>query len=152
MVPQKQHQIRAEGYTVAFDTISANTSGRTDIIDITAEVEGAIRASGIKNGSVLLFISGSTAALTTIEYESGVVNDLRMAIERITPRDIDYEHDRRWGDGNGYSHVRAALVGASLQIPLREGRMLLGTWQQVVLLDFDNRPRKREVQVHLSGV
>jgi secondary thiamine-phosphate synthase enzyme len=75
-----------------------------------------------------------------------------MAIERIAPRDIDYEHDRRWGDGNGYSHVRAALLGASLQIPLREGRMLLGTWQQIVLLDFDNRPRKREVQVHLSGV
>jgi secondary thiamine-phosphate synthase enzyme len=152
MVPQKQHQIRAEGYTVAFDTILLTTSDRTDIIDITAKVEDAIHSSGIKNGSVLLFISGSTAALTTIEYESGVVNDLRRAIERIAPRDIDYEHDRRWGDGNGYSHVRAAFLGASLQIPLREGRMLLGTWQQIVLLDFDNRPRKREVQVHLSGV
>jgi secondary thiamine-phosphate synthase enzyme len=98
-----------------------------------------------------LFISGSTAGLTTIEFESGVVNDLRRAINRIAPENIPYEHDRRWGDGNGYSHVRAALLGPSLSIPLREGKVLLGTWQQIVLLDFDNRPRKRRVTVHIMG-
>ena len=137
---------------IIYNNISFNTSSKTDIINITTEVENAVLSSGVKNGNLLLFISGSTAALTTIEYESGVVNDLRRAIERIAPKDISYEHDRRWGDGNGYSHVRAALVGASLSIPIKEGRMLLGTWQQIVLLDFDNRPRKREVEVQISGI
>ena len=96
------------------DTIVCHTSAQTDIIDITHEVEDAVRSSGVINGTVLLFISGSTAALTTIEYESGVVNDLKKAIERIAPSTISYEHDRRWGDGNGHAHVRAALIGASL--------------------------------------
>ena len=100
----------------------------------------------------MIFISGSTSSITTIEYESGVINDLKRAIERIAPQDMQYEHDRRWGDGNGYSHVRAALMGASLHVPIREGRLLLGTWQQIVLLDFDNRPRRREVQVQILGV
>ena len=111
-----------------------------------------MESSGIKGGNILLFISGSTAALTTIEYEPGVVNDLSKAIERVAPQNITYEHDRRWGDGNGHSHVRAALLGASLQIPVKDGRMLLGTWQQIVLLDFDNHPRKREVQVQILGI
>lgn len=142
----------SEHFNIVFSAISFNTSSRTDIINITPEVEEKVVSSEIKNGNLLLFISGSTAALTTIEYESGVVNDLRRAIERVTPQDIQYEHDRRWGDGNGYSHVRAALVGASLHIPIKDGRMLLGTWQQIVLLDFDNRPRKREVQVQISGI
>ena len=137
---------------IIYDTIVCRTSGQTDIIDITAEVEDAIRVSGINDGTVLLFISGSTAALTTIEYESGAVHDLRMAIEKIAPHALPYEHDRRWGDGNGYAHVRAALLGPSLPVPLRGGTMLLGTWQQIVVLDFDNRPRKREVQVQISGV
>ena len=99
-----------------------------------------------------LFIPGSTAALTTIEYESGVINDLKKAIEKLAPSDIYYEHDERWGDGNGYSHVRAALIGPSLNIPVSEGRMLLGTWQQIVLLDFDNRPRRRRVLFQIIGV
>lgn len=131
--------------------ISFHTSGETDIIDITSQVEDALASSGIKHGHLLLFISGSTASLTTIEYESGVINDLKRAIERIAPRDMHYEHDRRWGDGNGYSHVRAALLGASLQIPVNDRRLLLGTWQQIVLLDFDNRPRTREVQIQILG-
>jgi len=137
---------------IVYDTLVCNTSANTDIIDITHEVEETVRSSGINNGTVLLFVSGSTAALTTIEYESGVVSDLEKAIERITPQTIPYEHDRRWGDGNGYAHVRAALIGASLTVPLREGAMLLGTWQQIVVLDFDNRPRKRELQVQISGM
>ncbi len=135
-----------------YETLVCHTSGNTDVIDITHEVADAVRSSGLTNGTIFLFISGSTAALTTIEYESGVVNDLKKAIGRIAPDTIPYEHDRRWGDGNGYSHVRAALVGASLTVPFRESSMLLGTWQQIVVLDFDNRPRKREVQVQISGM
>lgn len=137
---------------IVHNVISFNTSSETDIIDITSEVEDMVQSSGIENGNLLLFISGSTASLTTIEYESGVINDLKRAIEKIAPQGIQYEHDRRWGDGNGYSHVRAALLGASLNIPVRESRLLLGTWQQIVLLDFDNRPRKRDVQVQILGV
>lgn len=136
---------------LAYDTIFCTTGVDTDIINITAAVESKIAHSGVKDGSVLLFISGSTAALTTIEYESGAVADLRDAIERIVPRGMPYRHDQRWGDGNGYAHVRAALLGASLTIPLRGGRMLLGTWQQIVVLDFDNRPRRREIQVQITG-
>jgi secondary thiamine-phosphate synthase enzyme len=133
-------------------TIQVKTSSSTDIIDISGQVEKIISKSSFSDGLVHLFISGSTAALTTIESESGVINDLGKAIERIAPQNITYEHDRRWGDGNGYAHVRAALLGPSLTIPLVNGKMLLGTWQQVVLCDFDNRPRTREiiVQVHAS--
>jgi secondary thiamine-phosphate synthase enzyme len=137
---------------IVHNVISFNTSSETDIIDISSEVEDMVQSSGIENGNLLLFISGSTASLTTIEYESGVINDLKRAIEKIAPQGIQYEHDSRWGDGNGYSHVRAALLGASLNIPVRESRLLLGTWQQIVLLDFDNRPRKRDVQVQILGV
>ncbi len=127
------------------------TTGQTDIINITREVQEEVLQSGVQDGSIMLFISGSTAALTTIEFESGVVNDLKKAIDRIAPRDIPYEHDRRWGDGNGFSHVRASLLGPSLSIPLMGGRLFLGTWQQVVLLDFDNRPRSRRVTVQIMG-
>ena len=127
------------------------TTGQTDIIDISREVQEGVLQSGIQDGNIVLFISGSTAALTTIEFESGVVNDLRKAIERLAPEDIPYEHDRRWGDGNGYSHVRAAILGPSLIIPMRRGKLLLGTWQQIVLLDFDNRPRRRRVTAQIMG-
>ena len=127
------------------------TTGQTDIIDISREVQEGVLQSGIQDGNIVLFISGSTAALTTIEFESGVVNDLRKAIERFAPKDIPYEHDRRWGDGNGYSHVRAAILGPSLIIPMKRGKLLLGTWQQIVLLDFDNRPRRRRVTAQIMG-
>lgn len=137
---------------IVHHVISFPTSSGTDVIDITREVEDRVQSSGIANGNLLLFISGSTASLTTIEYESGVVNDFKKAIERIAPQGIPYEHDRRWGDGNGYAHVRAALLGASLHVPIRESRLLLGTWQQIVLLDFDNRPRTRDVYVQILGV
>lgn len=137
---------------IVYDTIFCNTGSGTDIIDITPAVKAKISPSAVTDGSVLLFIPGSTAALTTIEYESGAVNDLRDAVERIAPREMPYRHDQRWGDGNGYAHVRAALLGASLTIPLKGGRMLLGTWQQIVVLDFDNRPRRREIQVQITGI
>jgi secondary thiamine-phosphate synthase enzyme len=113
--------------------INVQTSAETDVIDITPLVIGEISRLEILNGFITLFIPGSTAALTTIEFESGVINDLKKALEKITPRDSYYEHNERWGDGNGYSHVRAALLGPSLHIPLIEGRMALGTWQQIVL-------------------
>ena len=128
--------------------ITVETTGGTDIIDITPEVE-KIAARGT-DGPLVLFVPGSTAALTTIEYEDGAISDLRAAIERIAPRDMAYAHDSRWGDGNGYAHVRAALLGPSLVIPLANGQPMLGTWQQVVLCDFDNRPRTREIIVQVQ--
>ncbi|MCP4715549.1 MAG: YjbQ family protein [Deltaproteobacteria bacterium] len=130
-------------------TIQTKTSHRTDIIDIGPQVNKALSATPGREGFVHLFVPGSTAALTTIEYEEGVVRDLQHAIERLAPENITYEHDRRWGDGNGYAHVRAALLGPSLTIPLSNGRMLLGTWQQIVLCDFDNRPRTRDITVQI---
>jgi secondary thiamine-phosphate synthase enzyme len=107
--------------------------------------------SGIEDGLVTVFCPGSTGAVTSIEYESGALSDLQKAIERLAPSNIPYEHDRRWGDGNGFSHVRAALMKPSLTIPLIQGRLTLGTWQQIVFIDFDNRRRHRDVLVHVLG-
>ena len=132
-------------------TLEVMTSAGTDILDLTAAVAAQVEQIGVAEGLLTLFISGSTAALSTIEFETGVVNDLRDAIDRLLPQDIPYEHDRRWGDGNGYSHVRAAFVKPSLSIPITGGRLLLGTWQQIVLLDFDNRPRQRRIQGQVMG-
>jgi len=132
-------------------SLEMSTTAGTDILDLTQQVQDLAGATGIAEGLVHLFISGSTGALTTIEYESGVVNDLRAAIERLFPQDIPYEHDRRWGDGNGYAHVRAAFFKPSLAIPLTKGRLELGTWQQIVLLDFDNRPRRRRIRGQVIG-
>jgi len=115
-------------------------------------VAAQVEQIGVAEGLLHLFISGSTAALSTIEFESGVVNDFRAAIDRLFPREISYEHDRRWGDGNGYSHVRAAFLKPTLSIPIAGGRLLLGTWQQIVLLDFDNRPRQRHIQGQVMGL
>ena len=137
--------------TVKSYEIRISTTDETDILDLTPIVSGHVKESEISNGAVLLFIPGSTAALTTIEYESGAVNDLKKAIDRLAPKDLYYEHNERWGDGNGYSHVRAALLGPSLHIPLISGRLILGTWQQIVLMDFDNRPRERCVVVQVMG-
>jgi len=129
----------------------AQTTEKTDIIDITPQVAKQVKESAIENGCVFLFIPGSTAALTTIEFEGGVINDLKKAIDRMAPEDISYEHNERWGDGNGYAHVRAAMIGASLYIPVIEAKMALGTWQQIVLIDFDNRPRERRILVQIRG-
>lgn len=131
--------------------LSEKTSGFCDIIDITAKVREHIATEKIKRGQVTLFVSGSTAALTTVEYEPGLVRDLKEFVEKLIPSDRRYHHDDRWGDDNGFSHLRASLFGPSLAIPIENGRPLLGTWQQVVLLDFDNRPRTREIIVQLIG-
>ena len=133
------------------ETISLSTKGFNDIIDITDRVDTVIGRSKIENGLVSVFCSGSTGAVTTIEYESGVLRDLQRAIEKIVPSDIPYEHDRRWGDGNGFSHVRAALMKPSLSIPMVKGRLALGTWQQIVFIDFDNRRRERNILVQVIG-
>lgn len=127
------------------------TKGHCDIIDITPPVARQVGETPIVNGTVTIFVAGSTAGVTTIEYESGVLGDLQDMWERIIPENTPYQHDQRWGDGNGYAHVRAALLGASLVVPFNEKRMLLGTWQQVVLVDFDNRARSRQVILQLSG-
>jgi len=133
------------------ETISLSTKGFSDILDITHHVDGIVGRSGIENGLVTVFCSGSTGAITTIEYESGVLRDLQKAIEKIAPSNIPYEHDKRWGDGNGFSHVRAALMKPSLTIPLMQGKLTLGTWQQIVFIDFDNRKRNRNILVHVIG-
>jgi len=133
------------------ETISLRTKGFSDIIDMTRHVVTVIERSGIENGLVTVFCPGSTGAITTIEYESGVLRDLQKAIEKIAPSDIPYEHDKRWGDGNGFSHVRAALMKPGLSIPLVSRRLILGTWQQIVFIDFDNRRRERNILVHVMG-
>jgi secondary thiamine-phosphate synthase enzyme len=136
---------------VSTDTISLSTKGFTDILDITDKVAASVVKSDIQNGMVNVFCSGSTGSITTIEYESGVINDLKKAIEKIVPSNIPYEHDKRWGDGNGFSHVRAALMKPSLTVPVIKGRLSLGTWQQIVFMDFDNRGRDRKIVVQIVG-
>jgi len=131
--------------------IGLSTRGECDIIDITPQVAEQVSQAGIDSGTVTVFVAGSTAGLTTIEFEPGLVSDLTSMWQRIIPQGIPYDHDRRWGDGNGYSHVRASLLGASLVVPFRNKQLLLGTWQQIVLVDFDNRPRARQVIVQIMG-
>jgi secondary thiamine-phosphate synthase enzyme len=133
------------------ENISLSTKGFSDILDITHHVDAVIGRSRIENGLVTVFCPGSTGSVTTIEYESGVVRDLQKAIEKIVPSNIPYEHDRRWGDGNGFSHVRAALMKPSLTIPMVKGKLALGTWQQIVFIDFDNRRRERNLIVQIIG-
>ena len=133
------------------DTVSVSSQGFTDILDITGLVQQAVTQSGVREGSALVFLPGSTGAITTIEFESGAISDLRNALERLAPMDIHYEHDKRWGDGNGFSHVRSALMKTSFQIPVYKGSLALGTWQQVIFIDFDNRPRKRDLVVQVTG-
>lgn len=138
-------------YAVKTFELTRRTSGGTDILDLTDDVAAKVAESGIRQGQVLVFTPGSTAAVSTIEYEGGVVRDLAQAIERLAPRTIHYDHDARWGDGNGYSHVRSALLGGSFTVPIIDGRLALGTWQQIVLLDFDNHGRQRRIIVQVSG-
>jgi secondary thiamine-phosphate synthase enzyme len=133
------------------ETISLSTNGFSDIIDLTDQVGAVLKRSKIENGLVTVFCPGSTGAVTTIEYESGVLGDLQKVLEKLVPSNIPYEHNRRWGDGNGFSHVRSALMKPSLTIPLIQGRLTLGTWQQIVFIDFDNRKRERNIIVHIMG-
>jgi secondary thiamine-phosphate synthase enzyme len=132
-------------------TISFITKGNADIQDITNQITQIVGESGLENGTMTLFTPSATSALTTIEFESGCISDLRRLFDEIVDPQRQYAHNARWGDGNGHSHVRAALLGPSLSIPFVERRLTLGTWQQVIFVDFDNRQRRRELVVQLIG-
>ena len=138
-------------FTLHTEKIFENTSGYCDIVDITAKVRAVIDRKQVQHGLAALWVAGSTAALTTIEHEPGLIQDLKDWLEKAIPSNKTYHHDARWGDDNGFSHLRASLIGPSLALPISDGRPLLGTWQQVVLLDFDNRPRTREIVVQVLG-
>jgi len=133
------------------ERIKLSTRGNPDLVDITGEISAILRDSGLKIGSLTVFVVGSTAAITTFEYEPGMVADMRELYDKLVPKSKHYSHDETWGDANGFSHLRAALQGPSLTIPFEKGRLLLGTWQQVVLAEFDNRPRERQIVVQLTG-
>ncbi|MFC1744899.1 secondary thiamine-phosphate synthase enzyme YjbQ [Candidatus Riflebacteria bacterium] len=136
---------------VICEAFNIDTGGFCDIHDITPQVRQQLNKSGLKKGVVTVFVPGSTASITTIEYESGVIEDLKKAIERIAPQNMHYAHDARWGDGNGFSHVRSALLGPSINVPFSSNALQLGPWQQIVFIDFDNRPRERKILLHLIG-
>jgi len=130
---------------------SVSSAGNTDIIDITGDVQDAVSRSKIKSGVAVVFVAGSTAGISTIEFEPGLVKDIPRALEKIAPRDFDYEHHKTWGCDNGSSHVRSTLVGPSFTVPFEDEKLILGTWQQICLLDFDTRARKRDVVVQVVG-
>lgn len=136
---------------IVTDRVRVETRGDADIHDLTERVQALVQKHGFREGQALVFVSGSTAGITTIEYEPGLLKDLPEAFERLAPRGLDYHHEQAWHDGNGHSHVRASLLGPSITVPFAAGKLLTGTWQQIVLVDFDNRPRRRDVVVQLSG-
>lgn len=137
--------------TVISKPISMNTKGNADIHNITDQITDAVSKSGLASGIATVFCPSSTSALTTIEYESGALNDLRRLFDEIIPANREYAHNERWHDGNGHSHVRAALLGPSITIPFVDRQLTLGTWQQVIYVDFDNRPRQRKLVIQLIG-
>jgi len=131
--------------------IKISSKSENDIIDITEQVADVISESGISNGTITIFVSGSTGAITTIEYEPGLVKDFPEMLSRVAPDDINYEHEQRWHDGNGRSHVKASLVGPSLTVPFKDGQLLLGTWQQIVFLELDTKARTRTLVLQIIG-
>ncbi len=132
-------------------TLELSTTADMDVIDLSEAIERFLDQASVADGLLLVFTPGSTAGVTTLEYESGCVADLKRAMEQLAPRNAEYRHNLRWGDGNGYSHIRAALLGPSLVVPIRDGKVDTGTWQQIVLCDFDNRPRRRRVTLQAVG-
>ena len=136
---------------VVSDTIKLQTKGEGDMIDMTSQLSNIVKESKIKNGTVTIFVSGSTAAVTTIEYESGLIHDFPEMLSRIVPKNIEYKHDNTWHDGNGHSHIRSSLIGPSITIPIIQSILTLGTWQQVVLLEMDTRSRNRTVILQIMG-
>ncbi|MFA5088395.1 MAG: secondary thiamine-phosphate synthase enzyme YjbQ [Candidatus Omnitrophota bacterium] len=136
---------------VVTDSIRLSTEGNTDIVDITEKVRQRLKSAGIKNGVVTVSVKGSTGAVTTCEYEPGLVQDLKEFFARLIPEGKRYHHDAAWGDGNGHAHLRASLVGPSVTIPIHNQELALGTWQQIIFIDFDNRARQRELLVQFLG-
>ncbi len=137
--------------TVITKSLQVKSKSENDIIDITNQVSKIVKESKVENGAVIVFVVGSTAAITTIEYEPGLQKDFPEMLSRLAPKDIEYAHDNTWHDGNGHSHVRASLIGPSLTIPIIEGRLTLGTWQQIVLVEMDTRPRERKIIIQVIG-
>jgi len=137
--------------TVTTEYISFSTKGNADVIDITPDVSAKLKSSKIKNGIVTLNSIGSTGALTTCEYEPGLVQDIKEIFSKIIPQGVSYNHDEAWGDGNGHSHLRASIVGPSLTVPFVNGDLTLGTWQQIIFIDFDNRSRNRKIVLQFMG-
>ncbi len=135
---------------IIFEKISLQTN-ELDMIDITSEIQDLVKSSNLKNGFIIVFVPGSTGAITTIEYEPGLMKDFPSMLERISPKGISYEHEKRWHDGNGHSHVRASLLGPSLTVPYRNSKLTLGTWQQIVFIELDIKPRRRELIVQIFG-
>ncbi|MEM2226608.1 MAG: secondary thiamine-phosphate synthase enzyme YjbQ [Candidatus Bathyarchaeia archaeon] len=131
--------------------MTVESKGEADILDITGEVERIVRESGIRNGIATISVIGATGAVTTMEYEPGLLKDFPAMLERIAPKAIPYEHEKRWHDRNGHSHVRASLLGPSITLPIRDGSLLLGTWQQIVFIELDVRARRRRLAVHVIG-
>ena len=137
--------------TIITKTIKIQSKGESDIIDLNDMISEKITESGISNGIVTVFVAGSTGALTTIEYEPGLLKDFPDMLSRIAPNEINYEHEERWHDGNGRSHVKASLIGPSLTIPFKDGSLLLGTWQQIVFVELDTRGRSRNIILQIIG-
>ena len=137
--------------TIITKTAQIETRGENDVIDITGQTSKALEESKLEDGIVTVFISGSTAAITTIEYEPGLIQDFPRMLSRVVPKDIEYQHDNTWHDGNGHSHVKASLIGPSMTIPFKDGNLMLGTWQQIVLLETDTRPRERKIILQIIG-
>ena len=132
-------------------TLFYQTRGENDIIDMTNDITQALNTSRVNNGTVTIFVPGATGAITTIEYEPGLLMDLPNTLEKIAPKNILYEHEKRWHDGNGHSHVRASLIGPSLTVPFADGKLTLGTWQQIVFLELDVRSRRRKIILQIIG-
>ena len=130
---------------------SVESRGNTHVIDITPEVASSVAEAGIETGVATVFVTGSTAGVTTVEFEPGLVKDLDAAFNRLMPKELEYRHHETWGDDNGHSHVRASLLGPSLAVPFEHGQLALGTWQQIVLIDFDTRPRSRNYMIQIIG-
>ncbi|MFC1666640.1 secondary thiamine-phosphate synthase enzyme YjbQ [Candidatus Omnitrophota bacterium] len=143
--------LRLLGMTVITKKIKLNTKGSTDIINITDQTREIVSKTATKNGIVLIFVPGSTGGLTTVEYEPGLVQDLKKFFEKIAPESSTYQHDLRWHDGNGHAHVRASFLGPSISVPFVNKTLQLGTWQQIIFIDFDNRPRSRELIFQIVG-
>jgi secondary thiamine-phosphate synthase enzyme len=137
--------------TVITKAIKINSKGENDMVDITDQTLKAVHEAHLEDGIVTVFVSGSTGAVTTIEYEPGLRSDFPKMLNRIVPRNIDYEHDKTWHDGNGHSHIRASLIGPSLTIPFKDGNLILGTWQQIVFFELDTRPRERTITIQIIG-
>ena len=137
--------------TVITKMIKISSKRENDMLDITDQTSKVIQESKLKDGIVTLFVAGSTAAITTIEYEPGLRNDFPKMLNRIIPKNIEYEHDNTWHDGNGHSHIRASLIGPSLTVPFKDGRLILGTWQQIVFLELDTRSRERKITTQIIG-